>query len=226
MGYRYPQFLNQVFIFGLISPFLILYRQMPALTRRGKRQLPRDIDKDEDGEGEMLVGILAQRARRREAAEEQEQEGERSGNRVCHMIFLDRSTTNNIFVIFQVPSEDDLDGDGDVGRPPTPPASSPGPQEGDRSRHSSPTFSRRPAARTATQPPSPEQRMPGRSTAQRSAVGMSQPRQQPATNMNQPASSSRDSHDPPAPSAPTTLVTKSQAGKMKKHPLKRRKKNW
>ena len=49
---------------------------MPALTQQGKWQLPRDIDEDEDGEGEMLVGILAQRAQRHEAAEEQEQEGE------------------------------------------------------------------------------------------------------------------------------------------------------
>jgi hypothetical protein len=88
---------------------------MPALTWQGKQQLPRDIDEDEDGEGEMLVGILAQQAQRHEAAEEQEQEGEQSGNWVCHMIFLDQSTINNIFVIFQVPSEDDLDGDGDIG---------------------------------------------------------------------------------------------------------------
>ena len=49
---------------------------MPALTQRGKQQLPRDIDKDEDSEGEMLVGILAQQAQRCEAAEEQEQERE------------------------------------------------------------------------------------------------------------------------------------------------------
>ena len=60
MGYQYPQFLNQVFIFGFISPFLILYRQMPTLTWRGKWQLARDIDEDEDDEGEMPVRILTQ----------------------------------------------------------------------------------------------------------------------------------------------------------------------
>lgn len=71
---------------------------MPALTRRGKRQLPRDIDEDDDDEGEMLVGILAQRARRREAAEEQEQEGEQTGNRVRRMMFLRLSTINDMFL--------------------------------------------------------------------------------------------------------------------------------
>ena len=46
---------------------------MPALTRRGKRQLPGDLEEDEDDPGNvMLVGILAQRARKREAARERE----------------------------------------------------------------------------------------------------------------------------------------------------------
>jgi hypothetical protein len=72
---------------------------MPALTRRGKRQLSRDIDEDDDDEGEMLVGILAQRARRREA-EEQEQEGEQTGNRVRRMMFLRRPTINDMFLTF------------------------------------------------------------------------------------------------------------------------------
>jgi len=36
-------------MFSFIYPLLILYRQMPALTRRGKRELPRDAEEDEDG---------------------------------------------------------------------------------------------------------------------------------------------------------------------------------
>ena len=65
---------------------------MPALTRRGKRQLPGDFGENDDGPGdEMLVGILAQRARRRAAAQEQEsaqaREEEQTGNRVSSMMF-------------------------------------------------------------------------------------------------------------------------------------------
>jgi len=46
---------------------------MPALTRRGKRLLPVDLEDEEDGLGNVdAVGILAQRAARREAAREQE----------------------------------------------------------------------------------------------------------------------------------------------------------
>lgn len=64
---------------------------MQALTRRGKRELPRDVE-DEDGPGgEMLVGILAQGA-----AEEQEREGEQTGNRVGRMVFSHWSTILNI----------------------------------------------------------------------------------------------------------------------------------
>jgi hypothetical protein len=63
---------------------------MPALTRRGKRQLPGDLEEDEDAGNEALVGILAQRARRRTAAQEQESaqalEEEQTGNRVSSMI--------------------------------------------------------------------------------------------------------------------------------------------
>jgi len=64
---------------------------MPALTRRGKRRLPEDLEKDADGQGnEMLVGILAQRARRREAARERElaqaREEEQTSNQVCSAI--------------------------------------------------------------------------------------------------------------------------------------------
>jgi len=56
---------------------------MPALTRRRKRELPRDLEEDEDGPGnEMLVGILAQRARRREAAQEREREEQQTGDQV------------------------------------------------------------------------------------------------------------------------------------------------
>ena len=114
---------------------------MPVSMQKEKCELPMDIEEDEDGlEGEMLVGILAQQARRRETAEEQEQEGEQTGNQVHHMMFLHWSTINDMFLIFQVPSEDDLDGESDIGQPLTPPASSPGPQEGDRSHSSSPTF--------------------------------------------------------------------------------------
>ena len=143
MGHRYPQFLNEVFIFCFISPLLILYKQMPASMRKGKRELPMDIEEDKDGlEGEMLVGILAQWARRCETAEKQEQEGEQTGNQVHCMMFLHWSTINDMFLIFQVPSEDDLDGESNIRQPLTPPASSPGPQEGDRSHSSLPTFPR------------------------------------------------------------------------------------
>ena len=48
---------------------------MPALTRRGKRLLPVDLEDDEDNDGLgniNAVGIFAQRAARREAAREQE----------------------------------------------------------------------------------------------------------------------------------------------------------
>lgn len=63
---------------------------MPALTRRGKRQLPGDFEENEDSPGdEILGGILAQRARRRAAAQEQEsaqeqeqREEEQTGNGV------------------------------------------------------------------------------------------------------------------------------------------------
>jgi len=60
---------------------------MPALMWQGKRRLPADLEEDEDDpENEMLVGILAQRARRREAAREREsarvrEEGQ-TGNQV------------------------------------------------------------------------------------------------------------------------------------------------
>jgi len=64
--------------------FLILFRQMPALTRQGKRQLPGDLEEDEDAGNEMLVGILAQRGRRRAAAQEQEED--QTGNRVSTII--------------------------------------------------------------------------------------------------------------------------------------------
>ena len=142
------------------------------------------------------------------------------------MMFLHRSTINYMCPISQGPAEDDLDGEDDVGQRPTPPASSPGPQEGHRSHSSSPTFPRRPTAHTETRSPSPEQCLPSRSTAQQSVVGMGPPRQQLATNANQLASSSQGSHDPPAPSAPPTFVAKSQAPKLKKPPIKRRKKNY
>ena len=56
---------------------------MPALTRRRKRELPRDLEEDEDGPGnEMLVRILAQHARRQEAAQEQEREEQQTGDQV------------------------------------------------------------------------------------------------------------------------------------------------
>jgi hypothetical protein len=58
---------------------------MPSLTRRGKRLLPEDLEDDEDDlENIDTVGILAQRAARREAAREQEaaQAQEPAGNQV------------------------------------------------------------------------------------------------------------------------------------------------
>jgi hypothetical protein len=60
-------------------------RQMPSLTRRGKRLLLKDLEDDEDDLGNIdTVGILAQRAARREAAWEQEaaQAQEPAGNQV------------------------------------------------------------------------------------------------------------------------------------------------
>jgi len=45
---------------------------MPALTRRGKRSLPVDLEAEQDGIGNEAVGILAQRAARHEAARERE----------------------------------------------------------------------------------------------------------------------------------------------------------
>ena len=199
---------------------------MPALTRRGKCELPRDVEEDEDGlGGETLVGILAQRARRREAAEEQEQEGEQTGNQVRRMAFSHWLIINNMFLISQVPAEDDLESEDGVGQPLTPPVSSPGPQEGNRSRNSSPTLPRRPTGRVIP-PPSPEQHTLVHSIAQQSTVGTSQPRQRQVPSTNQPTSSSRGSPDPSAPSAPPTLVSKSQAGKPKKPPTKQRKRNW
>ena len=59
---------------------------MPALTRRGKRLLPADFEDEEEGLGNIdTVGILAQRAARREAAREQEaaQAQEPVENQVC-----------------------------------------------------------------------------------------------------------------------------------------------
>ena len=112
---------------------------MPALTRRGKRQLPRDLEEDEDGpEGEMPVGILAQRARRREAAQQREQEEEQTGDQVCGLMFSG-SIVDDMFLIFQDPTEDDIDSEDGVGQPPTPPQSSPQLQGGDRSHSSSTT---------------------------------------------------------------------------------------
>jgi len=66
---------------------------MPALTRRRKRQLPWDLEEDEDRTGdEMLGGILAQRAQRREAARAQEEE--QTGNRVSSMMF------SHVFLVY------------------------------------------------------------------------------------------------------------------------------
>jgi len=201
---------------------------MPALTRRGKRQLPRDLEEDEDGsEGEMLTGILAQRARRREAAQERGQEEQQTDNQV-RGVMVSWTIIDDMFLISQDPTEDDLNGEDGVGQPPTPPQSSPGPQEGDGSRSSSPTFPRRPTV-TPSPSSSPEPRMPARSTAQQSAVGRSQPRQQQTTQMpnaNELSSSSQGSRGPPVPPAPPTLNPKSQASKTKKPAPKRRKRNW
>lgn len=50
---------------------------MPALTRRGKRRLATDPASDEEADGVgNEVGILAQRARRREAQAQEAQSGE------------------------------------------------------------------------------------------------------------------------------------------------------
>jgi hypothetical protein len=66
-------FLTRYLRLTLFSSLLILFRQMPALTRRGKRPLPTDLEEEEGDLGNIeLVGILAQRAARREAAQEQE----------------------------------------------------------------------------------------------------------------------------------------------------------
>ena len=64
---------------------------MPALTRRGKRLLPVDLEDEEDNDGLgniNTVGIFAQRAARREAAREQEaaRAEEPADNQVCTFI--------------------------------------------------------------------------------------------------------------------------------------------
>jgi len=60
---------------------------MPALTRRGKRSIPADIEDEEDGLGNVeAVGILAQRAARREAAREQETGEGQVRNQVCSFV--------------------------------------------------------------------------------------------------------------------------------------------
>lgn len=62
---------------------------MLALTRRGKRLLPVDLEDEDDGLGNIdTVGILAQRAARREAAREQEaaRAQEPADNQVCTSI--------------------------------------------------------------------------------------------------------------------------------------------
>jgi hypothetical protein len=47
---------------------------MPALTRRAKRRHADSLDEGEGSDDEIVVGILAQRAARRQAAREQERE--------------------------------------------------------------------------------------------------------------------------------------------------------
>jgi len=159
----------------------------------------------------VLVRILAQRARSREPAEERES---KLATGASHGVLTNWSTINDICLIFQAPAEGDLDSEGGVGRPLTPPTSSIGPEERDRSRGSSPTFPCRPTdTATPPSPPYPERRMPARSTAQKTTVGTRQPTSGIGT---KPASSSRGSHDPPVPSAPTTSAARSHAGKSKK----------
>lgn len=68
-------------------PFLShLFRQMPALTRRRKRRFPADLASDDESNGVgNEVGILAQRARRREAqANLRLREMEEPHNQVCN----------------------------------------------------------------------------------------------------------------------------------------------
>lgn len=90
MGYRYPPVLNSVFACDfLFSLLFISSRQMPALTQRGKRLLLVDLEDEDDGLGNIdTVGILAQRAARREAAREQEaaRAQEPADNQVCTSI--------------------------------------------------------------------------------------------------------------------------------------------
>jgi len=130
------QFLTRYFhlIFLFSSLFItISSRQMPALTRRGKRILPEDNEDNEDDLGNIgTVGILAQRAARREAAQEQEvaqaheaaqaQTQEPADNQVRMLRLFLIVYIHDAFLKFQ---DDNV-----PVRPPTPPHSSPLRQEG------------------------------------------------------------------------------------------------
>jgi hypothetical protein len=106
---------------------------MPGLTRRGKRLLPVDLEDEEDGLGNInTVGILAQRAARREVAREQEaaRAQEPPDNQVRTFIVS--------YLIYHDMSQDDN------AQPPTPPRSSPVSSSPARQRrNSSPAAQRR-----------------------------------------------------------------------------------
>lgn len=106
---------------------------MPALTRRGKLLLPENEEDNEDDLGNIgTVGILAQQAARREAAQEQEaaqaheaaqaQAQEPADNQVPILKLFLIVYIHDAFLIFQ--------DDNAPMRPPTPPHSSPLRQEG------------------------------------------------------------------------------------------------
>lgn len=62
---------------------------MPALTRRAKRRLAESLEDDEGSGDEAVVGILTQRAARRQAVREAEAaEGEPPSDQVCIAIIL------------------------------------------------------------------------------------------------------------------------------------------
>jgi hypothetical protein len=83
-------FYRGIFISNLVvfRIFILIYpSNMPALTRRAKRRLIESLE-DEEGSGdEVRVGILAQRAARRQAAREAEGPGEQR-HQVCLSIYF------------------------------------------------------------------------------------------------------------------------------------------
>src|ERR1700678_2933463 len=112
---------------------------MPALTRRGKRLLPEDNEDNEDDLGNIgTVGILAQRAARHEAAQEQlaAQEQEVAQAHEAAQAQTQEPADNQVrmlrlfLIVYLHDAFLKIQDDNVPVRPPTPPHSSPLRQEG------------------------------------------------------------------------------------------------